>query len=357
MSTTSLVTMKALRRDSHKKTVAMVSIPRPQRPEGDRVVIRVVYGGICGTDLTIMEGLLDLPRNLILGHEISGTVEEVGPEVWSVKVGQRVVVSPQTACGQCGNCQKGDVVHCSKEALQSAIGWNQDGGWREFWEVPARQVVVLAEDVPPEMGVLCEPFSCVFQGWERNGPQRLDARVLIMGAGVIGLLWASVFHLFGYGDVTITDPKESRRNLVRNLGLGYRVCDPEALSQEVEGTDMEQEGFSLIIDCSGSVTAIQQALEWLRKGGTLNLFGIPPSEAEVSLRPSLVMVRSITIVGTLVNSQSLPKAMPTFNTLVKKGYLDFSKLGMRIYPFDNYREALEALSNAKVTKAVLEIAK
>ena len=348
-------TMNVLRRDPENKSVSMVTLPKPMIPDDDNVIIQVAYGGICGTDMHIMSGELDLKTDLILGHEIVGSIIATGQKVKSFSSGQHVAINTQRVCGKCSFCICGEVRNCSNGALKSAIGFNQDGGWREFWELPVHQVAALPGNLSLNTSVLLEPFGCVHHGWERAGKVSQGARILIMGAGVIGLLNICLLHHQGYDNVTITETEPERQKLATNLDLGYRVCHPRNLTKEFDTSDAEYNGFDVIVDCTGNIQAIEQAFGWLRRGATFNLFGLPATGARLFVDPGKVILRSITINGIIPHPHSLPKAVPLLNALATRGYLDFEKLGISVFSFKDYINAIQQLKEGKITKAVLKI--
>ena len=110
-----------------------------------------------------------LHLQVIPGHEFCGVVFKVSPDVKSLKEGNKVVVNPQGSCSTCKFCTRGKPNYCETGGLRSTIGFHQDGGWAEYCEVPERQVYKVPEGMSAKMAVLCEPFSCVLNGYKRMG--------------------------------------------------------------------------------------------------------------------------------------------------------------------------------------------
>ena len=342
-------TMRVLRRNHTTYSVDMVTVPRPVVSKPHDVLIKVSFAGICGTDLHILNGNLPgVPNDLILGHEICGTVFDVGEDVTGLVIGQRVVVNPMRCCGNCANCQKGEVRSCPNGSLAKEYGIFEEGGWAEFWVIPKSQAVPLPAEIPPAVGVLCEPISCVHQGWQNLGPLKENASILVVGAGIIGQLWAALFHIKGYSDVTVCDVNPDRRSLVKTSFPSYCTCHPDAMADKHDTHD-------IIIDCTGNIQAIQAVLRLLRPNGILNIFGVCAPDDTLMLKPTDIVLKNQTIVGTLIDPFSLPKAITLVRDLAVKGYLDFARLGIQCYPFENYSLGISALKSRAITKAVLHL--
>ena len=165
-----------------------------------------------------------------------------------MKIGDKVAVNPNN------NCRK-----CRFGGLRSTIGIFSDGGWAEYCEVPGNQTFLLPDWVSLLQGVLCEPYSCILRGWDNNGIVDEDAEVLVMGVGIIGLLWASLFCHHGYRKVTITEVHEERKMIAQSMGFGYKVRYPVELKEKFSTAEAEVHGFDLIVDCTGHPKAIEEA--------------------------------------------------------------------------------------------------
>nr|BAN21280.1 alcohol dehydrogenase [Riptortus pedestris] len=227
--------MEAIQFDPFKKALHFQNVPKPRVTSEDELIVEVAYCGICGTDLHIITGEFPLENKkpVVLGHEFSGIVREVGPAVTHVKPGDRVVIDPQSWCTTCKFCTNGKYTLCERGGVTQATGIGLDGGWGKFAKVRSRQVYKLSSELTLRQGILCEPISCIVWGVERvltNIPVGSD--VLITGAGIIGNLWSSVLHQMGFRKVTVVEPSPERRQINQNLGLGYNVLSPEGLSQK-----------------------------------------------------------------------------------------------------------------------------
>jgi len=154
----------------------------------DELLVKIHACGVCGTDVHIYEGAkgsATVYPPVVLGHEFSGEIVEIGNGVRQLKVGDRISVDPNIFCGQCHFCQKGNVHLC--ENLQ-AIGVTRNGGFAEYAIVPEKQAYKLPDNLSYEEGAMGEPVACCLHGIDLSGIKHGD-KVLIVGAGTIGLLW------------------------------------------------------------------------------------------------------------------------------------------------------------------------
>jgi len=337
--------MECVQFDPNTKKVSLNRIEVPQVREEDDVIVKVSYAGICGTDVHIIQGEFDCAeRPFTLGHEFGGVVTAVGSQVKQFKVGDRVVVDPNRDCGQCTFCKKGQYHLCSRESINNTIGIFRNGGWAQYCKVPVKQCNPIPEDMPLLLAPLCEPLACVLHGWNRIGATSKDARIAILGAGIIGNLWAAVLSQFGYQHVTITEPNPTRRKITQAIGTGYEVTDP---------SEIKDRKFDLIIDCSGNGKAIEQAFQWLNHGATLCLFGVAPPHVNISISPFWVYRKELKILGVLVNPFTIVQSIDLVNSMKDK--LDFKKLGIQMFQLKDFSNALKGLASGDISKAVFQI--
>jgi len=244
-------------------------VAEPSPGEG-QVKVQVSRNGICGTDLhEYYDGPIFIPPSephpltgrampLVIGHEFSGTVTEVGAGVTRVGAGNRVTIEPLYRCGECRPCLTGHYNLCNSVGFH---GLMTDGGMAEFTVVPENQVHVLPEAVSLEMGALVEPMAVAYHAAglaEVNG----DSRALVYGAGPIGIgLW---FALRGKGltEIDVVEPSATRRESIE--ALGARTLDPT--TQDVNAVVMEQtggDGVDAAFDAAGVAPAVESALSCL----------------------------------------------------------------------------------------------
>ncbi|SRR5579884_2691739 len=255
--------------------VRVESLPEPSEPGPGEVLLEVAYCGICGTDLhEYLDGPQFLPHDergarppAILGHEFSGTVAALGPEVTRVQVGQRVAVHPALYCGQCRFCRSGMVQLCPNA---SWVGLGAASGGLAGWALLKEyQLFPLPEQVSLLQGALVEPTSVTMHAVTRGGVQPGDV-VLVTGGGPIGQLAALNARAAGAREVYLAEVVPGRRELAARNAEPTRVLDPrqesvvEAMRSATEGL-----GVDVAIECSGNERALFDALEATRPDGTV----------------------------------------------------------------------------------------
>ncbi|XP_043289050.1 D-arabinitol dehydrogenase 1-like [Venturia canescens] len=331
--------------DSKKLTLEKSSIPKPAAKD---VLIKVSYAGVCGTDIHILEGSFPCKKTgqLTLGHEFSGIIQEIGSEVTHLKVGQKVAVDPNCGCNKCDYCHRGKYHFCENGGINSTVGIFRDGGWATHAVVPDNQVYVIPEGLGMEQAALTEPLSCIAHGWDTINPVAVGTKTLVIGAGIIGLLWSCILHLHGLRkSVVISEPQEKRRMEVKKLDLDYEVKSP---------TQLKGETFDLAVDCSGSGPAMEAAVPLLRRGGRLCVFGVANPNATLTLKPFEIYMKELTVMGVNINPFTFPKGLALVQAMADR-YLNYEKLGIRVYKLSQHREALEALKNGEASKVVFKM--
>ncbi|CAH1240694.1 SORD [Branchiostoma lanceolatum] len=349
-------TMKALQWDAKSEKLSMVEVPVPTVTNPFDVVVKVGFVGVCGSDLLVLRKIHPAAEKVILGHEFAGTVHAVGTMVSSLQVGDRVCVNPNGNCNGCRFCIRGQPHFCTtgksaKNIRDLGIFW--DGAMADFCMVPADQVFRIPDDMSIQQAVLCEPYSCVIHGYERISPLLPETRILILGAGIIGMLFAALFQHRGFPDVTVSEPSELRRKTVSRIGKGCRGVSPTELKSLSTEKDAEDVGFDVIVDTSGVPMATQQAIPLLRHGGKLLIFGCCPADKQLSFNPHDAWMKEITILTSRINPFCFPKAIGLVNNMAAD-YLSFEKLGVKVFSMHDYQDAIEMLKKGEITKALME---
>jgi L-iditol 2-dehydrogenase len=197
--------------------------PTPS-PEPGEAVVRVRNCGICGSDLHWYHGGFPVP-GVCPGHEISGEVAELGAKESAFHVGDRVAVEPLIVCGECAYCRTGDYQICKKFRV---LGTMVDGGFAEFVRVPASALFRLPHGISWQLGAMAEPMAVCVHAVRLAGVH-LGARVLILGAGTIGLLSAVAARAGGAGEVLITARHPQQRSAAENLGARVYAASTEGM--------------------------------------------------------------------------------------------------------------------------------
>jgi len=351
--------MEALQCNGKLNKLRLVEVDRPWLSSADDVIVKVAYGGICGTDLHILAGEFShIPEGWVtICHEFSGVVEEVGTGVKTIKVGDRVGVDPNRPCLSCKFCRRGLIQHCQVMGARDSTGVFHHGGMTTHCVVKAEQVHKLPDGVDLKQGALCEPLSCLLHGWNRLAKTEIlqpDSRILVIGAGIIGNLWCSMFHHNGYRNVTVSEPSKGRRDILANLETGYTVVTPTELEAAENKIDSEVDGFDVVVDCSGFPPAIEKAIGWTAKGAAIVIFGCAPRDKPVKLCPEEVYRKELTVLGVLINPFTYSKALCLADAMGTR-YLDYDKLGVAVFKLKDYEAALTRLKSGEISKAVFNL--
>ncbi|GAA1693533.1 zinc-binding dehydrogenase [Mycolicibacterium murale] len=288
----------------NRHDVRVEDVPAPQ-PVGPRdVLLRPFFCGICGTDLheyafgpivipTEPHALTGANAPQVLGHEFSAEVVDIGSEVTSTKVGDRVSVMPLVTCGQCYYCRRG-LNHLCVVMACTGLSWD-GGGIAELVVVQEQQVSVLPPEVDNVQGALIEPAAVAAYGVDQTGMGAGDT-ILITGAGPIGALSALYAQAGGASKVIVSEPNARRRALAEALG-GVTVVDPTATDVPAFVRDLTNGvGVDVAAECSGSEPGLNAALASVRSAGTVTQVGLHVKPAAID--PMALSNRDLTLTGT-----------------------------------------------------------
>jgi L-iditol 2-dehydrogenase len=251
----------------NNRDVRLEEMPTPRIGPGE-LLVKVVVSGICGSDVMEWYRIKKAPR--VLGHEIAGQIAEVGEGVKNYRVGDRVFVSHHVPCNTCHYCLNGHHTVC--DTLRST---NFDpGGFAEYIRIPKinvdRGVFILPEEVSFEEGVFVEPLACVLRG-QRFAHLSPGQKVFVIGSGISGLLHIALARASGAGRIVASDINEYRLKAARKFGadevLDAKEVNPSRLRQINRG-----HLFDLVVVCAGAVSAYNQALQSVDRGGTVLCF-------------------------------------------------------------------------------------
>ena len=329
------------------KTFAVTDLPTPHAGPGE-LVLRNQVCGVCGTDVHIYHGepgSADVNPPVVLGHEYSGEVVEVGEGVTGFAVGDHVTVDPNIYCGHCAYCQNGKKQLCPS---MEAIGVTRDGGFAQYSRIPASQAFKLEPTVPWEAAAMAEPLACCLHGIDLAGIQVGD-KVCVVGGGAIGLLMVQLAKLSGASQIVLSEPNEKRRQVGLQLGANAAI-DPtrpdaqEAFAQVLGG------GANVVIECVGNVSAVKSAFQFAGKGATVLLFSVPKVDATFDLPLFDVYKKELTIKGSFVNPDTHARAV----ALINSGKVRFDTIITHKFTLDQLPEAIAMQMSSESIKVIVE---
>jgi len=277
----------------HNHDVRLEELPRPQIGPGE-MLVEVKSCGICGSD--VMEWYRRKKAPMVLGHEMCGKVAEIGERAAShyrYRTGQRVFVSHHVPCNTCRYCLRGHHTACA--TLQST---NFDpGGFSEYVRIPELQVdrgvYVLPDDVSFEEGTLIEPLACVLRGQRLAGVEAGDT-VLVIGAGISGLLHIQLAKALGAGKIIATDINEFRLKAAERFGADAALASGDDLiGRLLEINDRRL--ADLVIICAGTEAVVPSALRAVDNGGSVLFFAVPSAGVQVPVPITDLWRREITL--------------------------------------------------------------
>lgn len=270
-----------------------VEIPEVRENE---VLIKVKTCGICGSDIHAYKGEHPFVHPpIVLGHEFSGVISKIGSNVKNFKEGDKVTVEPNLVCGRCYNCRKGRYNICTNLKVIGCVGYN--GAFAEYIVVPSEKLIKLPDGLSFEEAALIEPTAVAVHA-VRKTDQKLGQKVLVLGAGPIGLLVMQAAKLQGADQVIITDLLGYRLKKAEIFGADKVVNSSSENLVELTQEYYGQEGIDLIYDCVGIEETISQALQIVRKGSKIVIVGVPQGNIRTNL--AYIQDRELELTGSLM---------------------------------------------------------
>ncbi|MCI0545970.1 MAG: zinc-binding dehydrogenase [Candidatus Rokubacteria bacterium] len=274
-------------------------VPPPVAGPG-QVVVAVRAAGICGTDVHATQGLFPWTPPLVLGHEYTGVVAEVGRGVNGRLVGRAVACEPSYGCGECRECEAGRISQCAR--------CRRVGGFAERVALPVTAVHPLPRGLDPMTAAMTEPAACCLSGLEMY-PMPRGATVVVIGGGIMGLLTMVLARRRGAARLLLSDPLEERRRLARRLGATH-VVDParESLAERV-GTLTRGRGADVVAEAVGKPELVEHALTLVKPTGVVQLVGVSPKGSRLPLDLWDVHFREVRIHGAFGRGTAFRRAL------------------------------------------------
>ena len=297
--------------------ISLESLEDPS-PVAGEVLLQVDAAGVCGTDRHIVAGDLGVPPGTVPGHEIAGTILDVGPKVEGWQVGERVACFGQATCGQCSPCLAGASNRCRKPAV---LGMARQGGFAEQVALPTSCLIRLPEDISSPVGAIAsDAIATPMHALWTVGQLRAGETVIVIGAGGLGLHAIALARLAGAAWVVAVDPFEPARAAALEAGADA-VLDPGAEEDPVRSLRRLARGATLALECVGRGDTVELGLGALAAGGRLVVVGVG------SDRPRLPPLGRFigTELAVLGSFGSTPAEIETVLELIRRGRLDVSR--------------------------------
>jgi len=328
-------------------------VPIPLIKENE-VLVKVARCGVCMTDVHMYKGSFPVKTPVILGHEFSGTIEKIGEKVISyanstgqipIKIGDRISAIPIINCGSCPTCLRGRGNLC--ESAQSIGGAGEiidNGAFAQYIKLPARILYKLPDSLSYITGAFIEVTACCLHGIDLSRIKQGDS-VLLIGAGMVGLLLLELIKLQGPSQIIVSEPSQiivsecisERRKLAKAQGADF-VIDPIRTAPVNEIKEITSgQGADVVIEAVGSSQTTEQAIQMAKKGGIVNIFGVADIKAFSQIKPFDIYFRELTVVGTYAVT------LDTFNRATKllaSGRLDIDYLLTEEFPLCELEKAI-----------------
>jgi len=326
--------------------VQLMELAEPKVNPGE-VKIRVAAVGICGTDIKIYHGDAWSNPPVILGHEYSGTVEEIGAGVTKVKVGDRVVSeTAQKICGNCYYCNTSNQLMCPERL---SIGYGANGAMASHCVVREGIVHKIPDSVSFDDAAVCEPSAVAVHAVYDTVKLYPTDLVVVMGPGPIGLLVAQVVKGFGCTTVLAgTDKDLKRLEVGKRLGIDYAFDITKVnLAEEINKLTNSM-GADVVYDCTGAAPAIRSGMSVLKKMGKFVQVGLTRQTMEIEY--ALLTQREISIIGTFGHKW---KSWETVLQLIREGKLNVSALITHHFKLEEWEEAFAIAERQEGIKLLL----
>lgn len=289
--------------------------------EAGEILVKVKSSGICGSD--VMEWYRIKKAPIVLGHELSGDIAEVGEGVEDFAVGDRVVFTHHVPCNNCRYCLEDKPAMC--ETLRSTKFY--PGGFSEYVRVPAINiekggVLKMPDSVSYEDGTFVEPVGCAVRG-HRKANVSPGSSVLVLGSGLSGLIHIQLAKAFGAGRIVATDVNEYRMNFALEMGadFSFNALDANLMDDLLAANDGR--GYDFVIICTAVPAAFKQAMKAVDKGGTVLVYAINTPGTEIPFDVYDFYNRGITLISTYAAS---PRDLAEALRLIQHGRVETQKL-------------------------------
>jgi len=328
------------------------------------VKVKVEVASLCHSDLSVVNGSRARPTPIVLGHEASGTIIEIGPEVTDFKTGDRVAFTFQPACGQCDLCVSTDNQQCeiaAKANVDGTLMWgktflSKDGqplhhhtGVSAFAQetvVHQSSIIKIADDVPFSIGALLGCAVTTGGGAVKNAAKvQTGERVAVIGAGGVGIAAMLVAKAMGAAFVDVVDPAENKHALLRELGA----------SQVYLPADAPKEYYDVVIEAAGHVSALQPAMAMLRAGGRAVSVGLGDPAAVLEVNYLDLVFKSKSLIGSYHGSGDVREDLEEYIQMWRRGDLPLEKLVSKEVPLEELNQAMDDLQEARELRQLIRI--
>ncbi len=323
-------------------------IERPTVGPGE-VLLRVQKIGVCGSDIHVWHGQHPFTSYpVVQGHEFSALVEAVGEGVTRVAVGMKATAAPQEVCGGCNPCKSGNYHICENLKVR---GFQAPGCAQDLFVAPEERVVAFADSLSFEQGAMIEPVSVAVHATSRT--DKIEGKnVVVFGAGTIGNLLAQAARCRGAKKILITDLVDFRLQKALEVGVDF-ACNvvKENLASRIKDV-FGEEGFDVAIEAAGTEASLDDAVQYVQKGGDIVVVGVYGDRPKVDM--SVVGDRELSLIGSLMYQQSDYEQAAKW---IADGLIVTEPLVTGHFPFEMYEDAYQHIEkhNDRTLKVIIDL--
>ncbi len=316
--------MKAL---IYNKGISLINKAEPEIDTDYDVKIKIIYAGICGTDLQIVKGNQNINPNIVMGHEAVGEIVEVGNKITKFSLGDKVIVDPNQYCGKCYYCRKGLTNFCTSNGGLKIAGINTDGMFAEYFVCNEDYVYKIPKWMDCKLAVLVEPVACVLNNVRNAGILENDL-VLVIGSGPMGII-AQALCKNKCKSLVAVDTSHYRYNMSKKIADQSIFIDTSQNKKRLY--DNFEKKFDVIIDTVGN--QVGNAVAMAERNARIIPMGMDASY-EFNLRPIELINKGIKIIGGSEYNQLF---IDTIEMLER--HIDLGKIVTDIFSLEEYKEA------------------
>ena len=329
--------------------IELREIPIPKITE-DEVLVKIRYCGICGSDWAIFTGKYVPERlPLVTGHEMFGVVAEIGANAKNINVGDRVAIDITLPCGACYFCRRGDGLLCETFEQIGIHTKEMPGGFAEYVKAPWKNIYKVPDEVDDLKAAFIEPITTTIQA-ARRMDAKIASSVVVLGAG-LGVLHGAMAKLRGAAPVIIVSGNRERLRMAKEICADYIVNyhdTPDVVAEVFRLTGGV--GADYVIEAVGTPATYEQAFRMLRRGGTLESFGICGAGEMMQLDPFQFVLNEKKVMGSCAG---IGNDWGDAITLLKFGRIDPTPLVSMVVPLEELEQAMREIQDSKTIVKVL----